>query len=93
MQEKNSGRHYVDPIEKDDLTDVARNLENLQYVLCDIAQDYFSAYDTKTEGGCTSICYEFERYRHYVEIAYDLLFRAVKELHSKGIWCYEKEGA
>ena len=90
MQDKAEKKKFVDPVEKDDLLTAVRQLENLQYLLGDIREDYFNEHDIGSQKGRDCILFNFNRYWHYMEMACDLLAEAVKELHDNGIWCYER---
>lgn len=90
MQNKPEEMKFIDPIEKDDLITAIRKLEDLQYLLGDIKEDYFNEQDISTPKGREYVLINFNRYWHYMEIAYDLLWEAVKELHNHGIWCYKR---
>lgn len=51
MQDKAEKKKFVDPVEKDDLLTAVRQLENLQYLLGDIREDYFNEHDTGSQKG------------------------------------------
>lgn len=75
-------------IEKDDLTGLARTAECLELLLGDVMQDYFDAHDESTAKQRDNIVYDFNRYRHYTSICFDMAHAIKTELHAKGIRCY-----
>lgn len=75
-------------IYKDDLTEVARDIECTRVLFGDIMQDYFDGFNPSNAEDRLYMAHEFRRYRAYANMCYDLLTKAEKELHEKGVFCY-----
>ena len=79
----------METVPKDDLIGIARNIECASLMMRDILQDYFDNHDEATPKGKRDILYNFDRFRKFTNICFDIVYHTEQELHAKGIFCYK----
>ena len=75
-------------VDRDELIGAAIALDSAEYILQDIAEDFFGQYNPQNEGDHFKIIYEFSRYRAKANVLLMLLNQIRNEFKENKITCY-----
>ena len=72
-------------IDKDDLTEIAGDIESLRTVFGDMLLEYFDRYDSGIERDWVYIARDFKHYRSYANLCFNTLLQINQKLSEMGI--------
>ncbi len=76
-------------IDKDVLIRAVAAVDDMDYIIQELADDYFNKYKPENRDDNFCILYGFKRYRAYIDILLRLIHSVKKDFTENGISCYD----